>query len=120
MAALYDEADIYLNASEIDNMPLSLMEAFAAGLPVVTTDAGGIPFIAEHGRNALVVSRGDEASLAENAVRLVQEPRLAIELADSARSDCENRYTWEAVRDDWLNAYRSVMERGSGLGSRRG
>ena len=45
MFAQYDAADIYLNGSEIDNQPLSLLEAFACGLPVVTTDAGGIPDI---------------------------------------------------------------------------
>src|ERR671936_20524 len=41
MCRLYDEADIYLNSPDIDNMPNSIIEAFAAGLPVVTTNTGG-------------------------------------------------------------------------------
>jgi glycosyltransferase involved in cell wall biosynthesis len=58
MPALYDAADIYLNASEVDNMPLSILEAYAAGTPVVTTDAGGIPFILSHEETGLLVPTG--------------------------------------------------------------
>ena len=43
MGGVYDEADVFLNGSEVDAAPLSILEAWAAGLPVVTTDAGGIP-----------------------------------------------------------------------------
>src|SRR5690606_39063486 len=64
MARLYDRADIYLNASDIDNMPGSILEAYASGLPVVTTDAGGIPYIVDHERTGLMVPRGDAAALA--------------------------------------------------------
>ena len=59
MPALYDKADIFVNASNIDNMPVSHIEAFAAGLAVVTTDAGGIPYIVADGRNGLMVDCGD-------------------------------------------------------------
>ena len=64
---VYDEADIFLNGSEIDNQPLSILEAFSCGLPVVTTDAGGIPDIVEDGRTGMVVARGDYAAIAESS-----------------------------------------------------
>ena len=54
MGRWYDEADVYLNASDIDNMPNSIIEAFACGLPVVTSRAGGIPYVVEHERNGLL------------------------------------------------------------------
>lgn len=107
MPALYDKADVFINASVIDNMPLSIIEAFAAGLPVVTTDAGGIPHIVEDGRNGLLAHCGDEQSLAQSVLRLFDEPGLAVRLLTAARSDCE-RYTWAAVRSDWLRLYQEL------------
>lgn len=107
MTAQYDRADVFVNASLIDNMPLSIIEAFAAGLPVVTSDAGGIPYIVEDGRNGLLVPRGDEQALARAVLRLFEEPGLATQLQAAARSDCR-RYTWEAVRGEWLRLYREM------------
>jgi glycosyltransferase involved in cell wall biosynthesis len=107
MPALYAEADLYLNSSEIDNMPLSLIQAFAAGLPVVTTDAGGIPYLVRHERTGLLVRRGDAPGLAAGVLRLLAEPAWAAELSAAARWECR-RYTWEAVRSDWLHLYREL------------
>lgn len=111
MVHLYDAADVYLNAPNIDNMPISLIEAYAAGLPIVTTDAGGIPYIAAHERTALVVARDDDAALAAAALRLVREPALALRLADAGRSDCLTKYVWPAVREEWLRLYTRVSDR---------
>ncbi|HMV51985.1 MAG TPA: glycosyltransferase family 4 protein, partial [Blastocatellia bacterium] len=107
MTAQYDRADVFVNASLIDNMPLSIIEAFAAGLPVVTSDAGGIPYIVEDGHNGLLVRRGDERALAQAVLRLFEEPGLAAQLQSFARSDC-SRYTWESVRGKWLAIYREL------------
>jgi glycosyltransferase involved in cell wall biosynthesis len=105
MPALYDEADVYLNASEIDSMPISILEAFASGLPVVTTEAGGIPFIVANERNGLVVPVGDHEALAAAALRLFADGgALARQLADGARKECE-KYSWSSVRDEWLKVY---------------
>jgi L-malate glycosyltransferase len=112
MPALYDAADVYLNASDIDNMPISIIEAFAAGLPVATTDAGGIPYIVEHESNGLMVARGDHANLAAQATRLIREPGLASRLAQQARHECLERYVWPSVRDGWLRLYAGTMQRG--------
>src|SRR6185503_12834636 len=74
---LYDTADVFLNGSSIDNQPLSILEAFASGLPVVSTNAGGIPFMVEHEVNALLSPVGDERKIAENVLRLMADQQLA-------------------------------------------
>jgi glycosyltransferase involved in cell wall biosynthesis len=103
----YQSADIYLNGSEIDNQPLSILEAFACGLPVVTTNAGGIPDMVTDGETGFVVSRGDHEAIASRALRLLQEPSLAASMARTAREECK-KYSWEAVRDQWSQLYAEL------------
>ena len=104
MNALYDSADIYLNSPDIDNMPGSIIEAFACGLPVVTTDAGGIPYIVENGRSGLVVRCGDYRELADNALSLLEDRLLAQRLTAAGQHECD-KYNWSAVRSEWLKVY---------------
>ena len=108
MGALYDRADVYLNSSNIDNMPLSIIEAFAAGLPVVTTDAGGIPLVVRDGENGLLVPRDDHAAMAAAVLRLLREPSLTTRLASTARDECLTKYVWPAVRKEWERVYQAV------------
>lgn len=110
IADVYDAADIFLNGSEIDNQPLSILEAFSCGLPVVTTDAGGIPDIVEDRRTGMVVSRGDYVEMAKRALALLEDPALAKKLVDHARQECL-KYSWEAVRDAWMSAYHGLENR---------
>ena len=109
MPGLYDEADIYLNSPNIDNMPNSVIEAFAAGLPVVTTNAGGIPYIVEHDRTGLLVDCDDDATLARQALRLLREPGLASRLSLTSRQECLTRYVWPAVEPEWDRLYRGLV-----------
>jgi L-malate glycosyltransferase len=108
MPALYDSADIYLNAPDLDNMPGSLVECLSCGLPVITTDAGGIPYIVSHERTALVVPRGDHVAMASSAIRLLQDSELATTIARRGRDSCQ-RFTWPEVRQQWLETYRGLM-----------
>jgi L-malate glycosyltransferase len=110
MAEQYDAADIYLNAPDVDNMPTSVLEAFMAGLPVVTTDAGGIPFIVRDGENGLMVPRDDDAALAAAALRLLHEPGLAERLCAAARAEALRQYTWEAVGAHWAALYHGLAQ----------
>ena len=105
MTALYDEADVYLNAPNIDNMPNSVVEAFAAGLPVVTSRAGGIPYIVQHESNGLLTDCDDAEGLASSALRLLSDSELATRLSDRARADVLSKYTWAAVHNQWRSAY---------------
>ena len=107
MHELYDAADIYLNSSDIDNMPGSIIESFAAGLPVVTTDAGGIPYIVSDGETGLLVRRNDHEALAGAAIRLLEDEALAVKITRAAHAEC-GKYNWAAVRDEWLKLYRGL------------
>jgi glycosyltransferase involved in cell wall biosynthesis len=107
MPELYDSADVYLTATNLDNMPSSVIECFASGLPVVTTDAGGLPYILKNEETGLMVPCGDHEALAMGALRFLEEPGLAVRLAYRARQDCR-KYSWETVRAQWLQLYREL------------
>ncbi|MGA2236552.1 MAG: glycosyltransferase [Terriglobales bacterium] len=104
----YEQADIFINASWLDNMPLSVIEAFAAGTPVVTTSPECMPYLVQHERTGLLSPVGDEKALAANVIRLLRDPALAASLARNAHAESQN-YTWEAVREQWLNTYRGLV-----------
>ncbi|MFN2405482.1 MAG: glycosyltransferase family 4 protein [Pyrinomonadaceae bacterium] len=105
--AHYTNADVFLNASRIDNQPLSILEAFACGLPVVTTDAGGIPDIVTDQETGFVVAVDDCEALAERATKLFLDRNIATTMTKNAREECSN-YTWEVVCGQWLGLYRKV------------
>jgi L-malate glycosyltransferase len=107
IGAVLDRADIFVNASLIDNMPVSIVEAFAAGLPVVSAASGGIPHLVEHERTGLLSAVGDVSALARNVRRIIVDQALAIRLADCAR-EASSRYAWPAIRAEWLRVYRAL------------
>lgn len=109
MPKLYDRADIYLNASVVDNMPLSIIEAYSCGLPVVTTDAGGISFILENEKTGLMVAKSDYRELANAAIRLLENQDLAQTITNNALEYCQN-FTREKVRAEWRNLYVNLLE----------
>lgn len=109
IAGVYDAADLFLNGSEIDNQPLSILEAFSCGLPIITTDAGGIPDIVEDGKTGMVVARGDYAEMAKRALALLNDPPSAKQMVEQGRLECL-KYNWEAVRDAWINAYFGLCD----------
>jgi glycosyltransferase involved in cell wall biosynthesis len=107
IASLYDGADVFINASHLDNMPVSILEAFASGTPVVSTHPEGMEYLIEHERTGLLSPPGDAAALAANALRLLNIPDLASRLALNAHEELQ-RYTWPAVREQWLEIYSSL------------
>jgi glycosyltransferase involved in cell wall biosynthesis len=106
----YDQADIFINASRLDNMPVSVLEAFASGTPVVTTEPEGMRYIVEHGRTGLLSPTGDAEALAQNVIRVLNDSEFAERLALNARREME-RYCWPVVREQWLETYRTLLSR---------
>lgn len=103
------EADIMMNASIVDNQPVSILEAFASGLPVVSTPTGDIPAMVRHQQTGLIVRPDDPGSLAAAVLRLLDDPDDARRMARHARQDV-TRYTWASVRDQWASAYDARRE----------
>ena len=85
-----------------------MIEAFACGLAVVSSDAGGIPFLVIGGETGLLSTCGDYEALAANVIRLLEDQSLAASLINRARAACR-QYTWEAARGSWLKIYESVV-----------
>lgn len=111
MPALYDSADIYLSATNIDNMPSSLTESMACGLNVVTTDGGGaIPYIMTNEVTGLIVNRDDHEALAAAAIRLLNDNELALKLVRNAH-ESSKKFTWPYIRLEWLNLYGELAQK---------
>ena len=89
----------------------SVIECLSCGLPVVTTDAGGVPYIVTDQETALIVPRNDHEAMAASAIRLLEDNDFAVRLGRNGRASCQ-RFTWPAVRDQWMDAY-AELTRGS-------
>jgi glycosyltransferase involved in cell wall biosynthesis len=74
---------------------------------VVTTDAGGIPYIVSHEETCLMVPRGDHEAMAASALRLLEDNDLAVRLTRRAR-EASRKFTWPAVRDEWVSLYHEL------------
>jgi glycosyltransferase involved in cell wall biosynthesis len=106
---LYDSADIYLMSPDIDNMPGTLLECFASGLPIVTTAVGGIPYIAKDRESALLVAINDHEALAARAMELLEDEDLVEHLTQRGLGEVE-KYHWKPVRDQWAVLYRELLK----------
>jgi glycosyltransferase involved in cell wall biosynthesis len=106
-------ADIFLNTTHIDNAPVSVIEACAMGLPVVTTAVGGVPDLVTHGRTALLVPDDDDAAMADAVERLLSDPELAERLSHNARELAE-QLSWARTRRRWDAVIGAVVRRERG------
>ena len=93
-------ADIYLNTSRIDNMPVAILEAAAMGLPVVATRVGGLPYLLRDGDNGLLVPNDDAPAMIDAIRRLLNEPELAKRMSTNGRVLAE-RSAWRTVLVQW-------------------
>jgi glycosyltransferase involved in cell wall biosynthesis len=108
MAALYRSADLMLNPSTVDNMPNSVLEALASGVAVISTNVGGVPFLVEDGKTALLVPPASPEAMAAAMLRLAASPELAARLR-AAGLHYVQQYAWPGVRPRLLEVYRAVI-----------
>ena len=108
MAVLYRDAHLMLNASRVDNMPNAVLEALASGVPVVSTRAGGIPFMVKDGHTAMLVAIDDAAAMAAAAIEVLENHDLRSRLVAAGLAEVQ-RYQWSRVRDALLATYTETI-----------
>lgn len=92
--------DIFINTTHFDNTPVSVMEAMALGLPVVSTNVGGIPFLLTDNENALLVDDDDTNQMVAAILKLLENPPQSKKLSIEARRYIE-QMDWEIVKKKW-------------------
>jgi glycosyltransferase involved in cell wall biosynthesis len=102
---------VFVLSSYMENAPMALLEAMAAGVPVVATAVGGVPEIVSED-TAQLVPPGDEAALAGAVARLLDDPELAREQAAAARRVVEERFPATANADATLALYERLLAGG--------
>ncbi len=107
---IYDylgQADVMLSAPKIDNMPVSLIEAMNAGLLVISSRVGGVPYMVDDGENGLLFKSDNDAELAEKMEWAVAHPVEANNITRQAFQSVK-KYSWECVRSQLLSIYNIV------------
>lgn len=99
---LSGQYDIFINTTRYDNMPVSVIEAMALGLPVVSTNVGGIPHLLTHEETALLVESNDENAMAQSISRLLENPALCEKMVVNGRQFVED-FDWKIVRQKWFD-----------------
>ncbi|MEL7625983.1 MAG: glycosyltransferase family 4 protein [Anaerolineaceae bacterium] len=105
-------ADIFINTSNYDNAPSSLLEAMANGLCVVTTNVGGIPSMASDGVEAMLVEPKDFQAMASAITKILRDPSFANHLSANARRKAE-QYNWTVILPQWERLLSSVISQDS-------
>lgn len=107
LPAVFAEGDIFLNTTNVDNTPVTVVEALASGLCVVSTSVGGIPYLLHDGRDALLVPAGDLPAMTAAVRRLLTTPALAEQLSAAGRQNAVAR-DWSALLPRWEHLLRQA------------
>ncbi len=109
IADLYRSADLMINPSLVDNMPISILEALASGVPVVSTNVGGVPYLVEHGETALLVPPQDFVAMSEAILQILGDSDLRQRFKEKGFESIQS-YTWPNVKSRLMTVYAQVLE----------
>jgi glycosyltransferase involved in cell wall biosynthesis len=107
-----NQGDIFLNTTNVDNTPVSVIEAMACGLCVASTDVGGLPYLLDHGRTALLVPANSAEALAAAVRLLLTDAGLARALSTQGRERAEEM-SWTRIIPTWNRLLLGAMKRES-------
>ena len=111
MAARLAAADIFVLPSRSEAFPNAVLEAMAAGLPIVASAVGGILELVEHGRTGLLAPAGDARALADRLMALMADPALGAAVGAAARAEAASRYSFDRMVAAFDTLYRSELTR---------
>ncbi len=99
---LSEDYNIFINTTNFDNMPVSVIEAMALGLPVVSTNVGGMPFLIEHNQDGILVAPNNATAFVDEIKQICRQPEFANLLTLKARKKVE-QFNWETVKHKWID-----------------
>ena len=99
---LASDNDIFINTTHFDNTPVSVMEAMALGLPVVTTNVGGIPYLVSNNENAILVNDSDVVQMTTAILDLISNKEQSFIMSQNGRRLIE-QMDWEIVKQKWFS-----------------
>ena len=105
----FSQADIYLNTNHIDNTPVSVLEAFAMGLPVIATNVGGLSHLITNNENGLLIPDNDVKAMTIAIKNLLNKPDLTERLSRNGRLLVE-KFSWNSVRRDWEELFAKIIK----------
>lgn len=99
-AKLSEGYDFFINTTSVDNTPISVIEAMSLGLPVISTNVGGVPNLIEHNSDGILISENNEKGMAEAVINLIKDQEKARQIANNARAKVE-LFDWQLVKEKW-------------------
>jgi sugar transferase (PEP-CTERM/EpsH1 system associated) len=109
VARLLRAADVFLLTSTSEGIPVTVLEALAAGLPVVATNVGGMREIVEEGRTGLLAPAGDDAALAQHVLLLADQPALRTALGERGREVAAARFSERQMHAGYVRLYQELL-----------
>jgi glycosyltransferase involved in cell wall biosynthesis len=106
---LYQAADIFAFSTFYENLPFAVLEALSTGLPVVTTNVGGIPEMIEDGKNGFLVEPANSRALADRILYYLEHPAEASEMGLLARRNIEDHFDWRLIVQKVLKVYDEAL-----------
>lgn len=106
-AELSKEYDFFINSTTIDNTPISVIESMSLGLPIISTNVGGMPVLIDHLQDGVLVDSGDSEKMYSEIKNIIENPSIGQALALNARKKAES-FGWKNVRKNWLEVINNV------------
>ncbi len=105
---LSEQYDIFINTTDFDNHPVSVIEAMALGLPVVSTNVGGLPFLIEDRIDGILVPPGNAVKFAEEIENLMSDSELVRKITLNARKKIEE-FDWLTIKNNWFKILDAIV-----------
>jgi glycosyltransferase involved in cell wall biosynthesis len=106
--ALAQNYDIFINPTNFDNLPVSIVEAMALGFPIISTNVGGLPYLIEDGVDGLLVDKNDDKAMSEKITQLLHNPQLCKKLSENGRKKADT-YDWKVIKEKWDNIIKGII-----------